>query len=161
MLFTSIYSGWPGRVHDSRVFRRSHLGCVVLPNLPERYHVVGDAAYPLSKSLLTPNKGRNLPNDKEHYNHILSRNRIIIERSFALLKCRWRKLACANINVSNLPDLITACCVLHNICIMKKDFVEYDLVRPEPVNAVQEPDNRQGMAKRDQIKAHLMQLAET
>ena len=160
MIFTSIYSGWPGRVHDSRVFRRSHLASAVLPNLPQEYHIVGDAAYPLSKSLLTPYKGRDLPNDKEHYNHLLSKNRITIERSFALLKCRWRKLTCVNIEVANIPSLITACCVLHNICLMKSDFVNYDLPRPEPVYNIQEPDNRQGVTKRDEITAHLMLLAE-
>ena len=159
MVFTSVYSGWPGRVHDSRVYRTSQLCLTVLPNLPVDYHILGDAAYSISKYLLTPYKGRNLPDDKESYNHTHSRNRITIERAFALLKCRWRKLKCANIELARIPDLITACCVLHNICLLQNDLIVFDFDEPAVVDGLHEPDNGHGVLKRDTIKNFLMHVA--
>lgn len=152
MVFTSVFSGWPGRVHDSRVYKNSDLARTILPSLPENYHLVGDAAYPLSPYLLTPYKGKSLPADKEFFNHTLSRNRITIERSFALLKGRWRKLRSVNIAVDGIPNLITACCVLHNICIVEGDMLEFDEPRIEDPLPMQVPGNRTGAIKRDSIK---------
>lgn len=46
MVFTHIFVGSPGRMHDACVFANSelgaHIGC-----LPESQHILGDSAYPL------------------------------------------------------------------------------------------------------------------
>lgn len=49
--FLDVYCGYPGSVHDSRVYRNSPLHDA-LQNLPGKYNLLGDSAYPLSKMLL-------------------------------------------------------------------------------------------------------------
>ncbi|XP_014677180.1 PREDICTED: putative nuclease HARBI1 [Priapulus caudatus] len=80
MFFTDIYARWPGSVHDARVFASSPLG----QSLGERPHqqcpgdtfLIGDAAYPLCPSLLTPfrDTGR-LTQDQKNYNYVHSSSR--------------------------------------------------------------------------------------
>ena len=51
------------------------------------------------------------------FNQRLSQARIVVEHSFGLLKGRWRclrnRLA---VHVCEVPQLVGACCILHNIC---------------------------------------------
>ena len=47
--FTDLVCGWPGSVHDARVFRCSPLANMLL-NLPQHKHIVGDSTYPLNIS---------------------------------------------------------------------------------------------------------------
>jgi len=39
-----VYAGWPGSVHDARVWRNSPLSRI-LPSLPPDLHLLGDSAY--------------------------------------------------------------------------------------------------------------------
>ena len=51
------------------------------------------------------------------YNYRLCRARIVVENAFGRLKARWRQLLKPNDMLTvNVPNLVTACCVLHNIC---------------------------------------------
>jgi hypothetical protein len=56
MRFISVNAGWPGSVHDARVYRNSKIGKRIIDGtiLPDEYHLVEDAAYPLhlSKTLV-------------------------------------------------------------------------------------------------------------
>ena len=39
------------------------------------------------------------------------------ENAFGRLKARWRKLLKQNdMSISNVPNVIMACCILHNVC---------------------------------------------
>lgn len=61
--------------------------------MPENYHLLGDSAYPLSINLMTPFKDNgHLTRDQITYNYKLSSTRSIVERSFGLLKGRFRRL---------------------------------------------------------------------
>ena len=51
--FTDVYCGWPGKVHDARVFRNSPLFAALL-GFTEMNHIIGDGAYPISRLLMTP-----------------------------------------------------------------------------------------------------------
>lgn len=51
-------------------------------------------------------------------NFNLSKMRQVIERVFALLKGRFRRLKYLHMSCADLiPYVILACCVLHNICL--------------------------------------------
>jgi len=60
--FTDCYSGWPGSVHDARVFNNSDLLARIESNpmemFPENTHIVGDGAYQSQTWMLTPYKDR-------------------------------------------------------------------------------------------------------
>ena len=133
--FWNINVGWPGRVHDARVFSNSVLfqkaqAGTLLPNLSRSLSgidvplvILGDPAYPLLPWLMKPYvQHSNLSNQNKAFNYRLSRARMVIENAFGRLKGRWRCLLKRNdITTEDIPTVITACCVLHNICEVHKD----------------------------------------
>ena len=60
------------------------------------------------------------------FNYRLSCARIVVENAFGRLKARWRRLIKQNdMEVQHVPNVVTACCILHNICeIHGSQFVE-------------------------------------
>uniref|UniRef100_A0A8W8MGB1 DDE Tnp4 domain-containing protein n=1 Tax=Magallana gigas TaxID=29159 RepID=A0A8W8MGB1_MAGGI len=92
--FPDINVGWPGRVHDAKVLRNSNLWEAGFEKCAHgRYHILGDAAYPLKQWLLTPYRDNgHLNQQQRRYNLQLSSKRQVIERAFALLKGRFRRL---------------------------------------------------------------------
>ncbi|XP_050811461.1 uncharacterized protein LOC127052147 [Gopherus flavomarginatus] len=129
--FTSIHVGWPGRVHDGRVFRNTTLfkqlqqgnyfpdqkttaGDVDMPIV-----ILGDPAYPLMPWLMKPYTG-SLDSSQELFSYRLSKCRMVVECAFGRLKARWRTLlTCSDLSQTNVPIVIAACCVLHNLCESK------------------------------------------
>lgn len=58
-----------------------------------------------------------LTNSQRTFNYRLSRARIVVENAFGRLKARWRRLLKRNdMNLLNVPMVVTACCILHNVC---------------------------------------------
>ena len=127
--FIDVYVGWPGRVHDARVFANSSLyqrgqSGNLLPDWKEEIAgkevpivLLGDPSYPLLPWLMKayPNNGRLTPEQKR-YNYRLSKARVVVEHCYGRLKGRWRcLLKRLDVDVSDAPELIAACCVLHNI----------------------------------------------
>lgn len=89
--------------------------------------------------------------------------RQVIERAFALLKGRFRRLKYLDMSLVELiPDVILACCVLHNVCLQgcdenNIDFIEEGIEHVEgPVNNIinnveNEGNDAAGLAKRDYL----------
>jgi hypothetical protein len=139
---------------------------------PETYFptdgfIVGDSAFPLSRHLMVPYAQSEAINNrsKRQFNAILSRSRVSIERAFGLLVARWRFLAfhIYILDQIDINDIISACCVLHNICIdrgemqfevnhntpfMQENSVETDAVTEE---AAERSRSNAGKIRRDQL----------
>lgn len=130
--FTDINIGWPGRVHDARVWRNSSIsaklrdGTFVEPAWTEviggqefsEFYVLGDAAYPGTPHLVKGFTGTPLSREQDHFNYKLSGARMTVERAFGRLKGRW-KILDRSIQLKSLErslDYIGACCILHNLC---------------------------------------------
>lgn len=167
LLFTDVYCGWPGRVHDARVFRNSPIA-TDLQNLPPTQHCIGDSAYPLSMSMIVPYKGA-LTAGQQRHNNRLSMSRQFIERCFALLKCRWRRLKYVDASDMNLlTHAVVACCVLHNLCLLHKDSADDMLsgatedreneVGNDAADGVLNNPNPDAKLKRNNIQAQLLAL---
>ena len=134
-LFTDVCVGWPGSVHDARVLANSsiykkasqreilHGEKVNLCGTDIPLFLVGDSAYPLSSWLMKPFAyNANLTPGQRSFNFHLSRARIVVENAFGRLKGRWRRLMKHNdMNIDNVPYVITACCILHNMCEVHGD----------------------------------------
>ncbi|XP_066582413.1 putative nuclease HARBI1 [Prorops nasuta] len=125
--FIDVFTGYCGSVHDARVWQNSKIK-LVIDNECDRYfpnntHLLGDSAYPLYKILLTPYKDNGHLNEIQiNYNRKFCSTRMIIERTFGLLKGRFRKLNYIYMfNTDMIPSVILACCILHNICIENDD----------------------------------------
>lgn len=88
-LFTHVYVGNVGSVHDARVFRLSGLQNYILDpaKFPYDSHLIGDAAYPLLKQLMVPyTDNGHLTQRQKNYNFCLSSSRMAVERAIGLLK---------------------------------------------------------------------------
>ena len=45
-----------------------------------------------------------------------------VERAFGILKGRWRiLLKNVDVQLENVPDIVTACICLHNLCLIHSD----------------------------------------
>ena len=121
MRFVNCYTGWPGSVHDSRVLKNSDFFLHMRneDKFPCNSYLLGDSAYPLETWMMTPYRDNgHLTNQQRRYNYIHSSSRMVIERAFALLKGRFRRLKYLDITrIQDIPGIIIVACVLHNICL--------------------------------------------
>lgn len=74
--------------------------------------------------LITPFRDDgHLSRRQRQFNTALSAVRQKVERSFSLLKGRWRKLQYLDhLDLVMAVQIITASCVLHNYCLLHDDF---------------------------------------
>lgn len=112
-IFTSVDVGWPGSVHDSRIFQTSDLRDVVSRNV--RGCLLGDSGYGISPYMMTPFADPDTP-VKRSFNRAHTRNRVVIEQAFGQLKRRFPILRYGvRLKLENTPKCIVACFVLHNV----------------------------------------------
>lgn len=117
--FTCVSNKFPGSAHDSRVFKSSALYEKAergdLPGI-----MIGDSGYAAAKYMLTPfPNGQDLTDAQERYNSALCKTRFVIECTFGRLKRRFHSLH-AELRIpdtAKICKIITACQVLHNICL--------------------------------------------
>lgn len=141
--FINVTVGWPGSVHDARVFRNSKLyragetnqlflpATISVQNTQSRPFIVADQAYPALTWLKKP-YGRILNNNMKLFNKSLSKGRIVVELAFGQLKGRWRCLLKENdCNIDHLKIQVLACCILHNFCNVEEDEYLEDWNVPE------------------------------
>ena len=120
--FLHVSIGAPGRVHDARVLANSGLLECITPG----YQVLGDSAYPIFAKLITPYTHRAELNARETLrNKIHSSVRMMVERSFGILKKRWQILKFVeSTDLSKIKHIVLACVILHNICIRERDELD-------------------------------------
>lgn len=166
--FIDISVGVPGRVHDASALRKSSLWDTGA-NRCGNYHLLGDAAYPLTSWIMTPYRNNgHLTREQSLFNTVLSSKRQVIERTFGFLKSRFPRLRYGIhiINIDELNKVILAACCLHNISLPwdKGDFEDEEDALPVPpqppqnVFVVQNAVNIQAQNKRavltDYIATH-------
>nr|XP_054595132.1 putative nuclease HARBI1 [Nothobranchius furzeri] len=128
--FIDTYVGWPGSVHDSRVLRHSPLyRQSAYP--PPGHFILADGGYPCLQHplpLITPYKQVVLGVGAQRFNSHHSRARCIIERAFGMMKTRFWTIFLKALEVHHtfVPHVITACTILHNICLSAGDIVVQD-----------------------------------
>ena len=118
--FIDVYVGWPGRVHDARVFANSSLyqrgqTNSLLSSQPKSIAgrdiplvILGDPAYPLLTWLMKafPNNGH-LSQQQKTFNYRLSRARVVVEHCYGRLKGRWRcLLKRLDVDVSDASEVV-------------------------------------------------------
>lgn len=128
--FMDINCESPGSVHDSRVFSNSALCSKIEDMLPE-FHVLGDSGYALMKGLMTPVRDNgHLGMAEIRYNGIHASARSMIDRAFALLKGKFRRLKHLDTDVTYVQRIVKTACVLHNV-ILSHETLDDDVCLDE------------------------------
>lgn len=137
----NIVARWPGSVHDSTIFYDSPLCAQLERGDFGNMVILGDSGYPCQPYLLTPLLNP-MTSAEEEYNKAQISSRNPVERLFGVLKRRFLCLQNRmGLNIRNIPPVIVACAVLHNIAISQQDLVQEDVlsnveeeqeVMPEP-----------------------------
>lgn len=160
---THCFTGFPGCVHDQRVFRQSEVADFLNDEekFPADSHILGDAAYELHQHLLTPFRDNgHLTAKQNNYNYRHASCRVTIERCIGLLKGRMRSLLhCLPMSrVDLMAEYIVACCVIHNVCTMRRDEVDIVMLPVLPDdnvyannNVLHQPNQNAGAYKRNLI----------
>lgn len=86
------------------------------------YFIIGDPAYELKPYMMKDYPGRGLSKEKDFFNKTLNSARVKVEMAFGRLKGRWRLLLKrSDIDYVFMPQVIVACCVLHNMIENRKE----------------------------------------
>lgn len=158
--FIHCYAGQPGSVHDMRVFRLSGIQSICTENyFPQNSHLLGDAAYALQKHIMVPYKNNgHLTEAQINFNQRLCSARVMVERAIGLLKGRFRSLLDKLYmkRTDLIPQYVIACCVLHNICILHKDFIDVVINETDNIPAIAHQveinaQDKEGVEKRNAL----------
>lgn len=119
MLFTNLVVNWQGSAHDARIFNESALRALLERGQYKGY-LLGDSGYPCKSYLLTPLRDpRTVKERRYNTSHIKTRN--LIERTFGIWKKRFSVLSKPmRTALPNSQRIVTACAILHNICILNR-----------------------------------------
>ncbi|XP_063060688.1 putative nuclease HARBI1 [Engraulis encrasicolus] len=140
--YLDVCVGFPGSVHDMQVLRNSPL-FHERQYPPPGYYLIGDGGYACLEKPVALMTTFRMPvrNAMEAaYNRHLSKARVVVERSFGVLKARWRAIFQTTVVVSvyYAPEIITFCTILHNIALSQGDILE-----PVEPGEADEPDEDQ------------------
>ncbi|XP_049281601.1 putative nuclease HARBI1 isoform X2 [Anopheles funestus] len=118
-----VNAKYGGAKHDAHVWNRSPARSFFAAkhrNGNTAFKLLGDSAYPREDWLLIPVRDANPSSADAQYNERHTAGRIIIERTFGVLKSRFRCLAGTRelqYAPSKCVKIINVCCALHNMCI--------------------------------------------
>nr|XP_023680798.1 putative nuclease HARBI1 [Paramormyrops kingsleyae] len=117
---THVFANYPGSSHDSYILANSAIPALFQRDSPPEGWLLGDNGYPLKTWLITPyimpTTVREISFNRKH-----TETHAIIERTFGLLKMRFRCLdksgGALQYSPQKVAAVFVACCVLHNIAM--------------------------------------------
>lgn len=123
--FIDIVARWRGSVHDARIWDECNLKAR-FDNNEINGILLGDNGYPCSRYLLTPLLNP-ITEPERRYNRAHIRTRNVVERSFGILKNRFRCFFNGiQLNLDTAKAAIVALAVLHNICL--NEWIDEDQI---------------------------------
>ena len=136
--FTDVCIGWPGSMPDDQVLEKSALFQRANQGLLKGVWIVGGSGYPLMDWVLVPYTQQHLTWTQHAFNEKTGEIQRIAKDAFARLKGRWSCLQKrTEVKLQDLPVVLGACCVLHNICELRNEEMDpelkFDLIDDEMV----------------------------
>ena len=167
--------GWPGSVHDNRVWRTCRLYRHWEEMFSPREYLLGDSAFTASDIMIPPFKstpGCELPSNFIAFNTLLAKPRVKSEHCIGILKGRFpflkgiRMILGCKGHLKRIVDHVRGSVVLHNFLIADPIDTEWiesgeegaDDLEPEGIaNQSNKPDNK----RREELLYYLSELEET
>ncbi|KAK4793045.1 hypothetical protein SAY86_023480 [Trapa natans] len=127
-VFTDVCIGWPGSMTDDMILEKSALHRRATQGLLRDMWVVGNSGYPLTDWVLVPYTHPNLTWAQHAFNQRIEQVGAVAREAFARFKGRWSCLQKrTEIKLQDLPVVLGACCVLHNICEVRNEGMDAEL----------------------------------
>ncbi|GAV72984.1 DDE_4 domain-containing protein [Cephalotus follicularis] len=124
-VFTDVCIGWPGSMLDDQVLDKSALSQRANRGLLKDVWIVGNSGFPLMDWVLVPYTHQNLTWTQHAFNEKVGDIQSIAKQAFAKLKGRWACLQKrTEVKLQDLPVVLGACCVLHNICEIRNEVMD-------------------------------------
>ncbi|GLT97243.1 hypothetical protein SLE2022_148160 [Rubroshorea leprosula] len=124
-VFTDVCIGWPGSMNDDQVLEKSALFQRANGGLLNGVWIVGNSGYPLMDWVLVPYTQQNLTWTQHAFNEKIGEIQRVAKDAFARLKGRWSCLQKrTEVKLQDLPVVLGACCVLHNICEIRNEDMD-------------------------------------
>ncbi|XP_017473864.1 PREDICTED: putative nuclease HARBI1 [Rhagoletis zephyria] len=118
-----IDARYPGASHDAHIWGISEAKAIMQRSYlsgKRNTWLLGDAGYALEPYLMTPFRASTNNTPKSNYNSVHAKARNIVERTFGVLKNRFRCLLSAlqlHYDPHKATVIANVCAALHNICI--------------------------------------------
>ncbi|WCJ29415.1 hypothetical protein M5689_011054 [Euphorbia peplus] len=130
-VFTDVCIGWPGSMPDDQVLEKSALFQRANGGLLKDVWIVGSSGYPLMDWVLVPYTQQHLTWTQHAFNEKIADVQKVAKDAFTRLKGRWSCLQKrTEVKLQDLPVVLGACCVLHNICEIRKEDIDPKLNIP-------------------------------
>ncbi|GMJ11870.1 hypothetical protein like AT5G12010 [Hibiscus trionum] len=127
-IFRDVCIGWPGSMPGDQVLEKSALFQRANKGGLKDVWIVGNSGYPLMDWLLVPYTHHNLTWAQHGFNEKIGEVQNVAKEAFARLKGRWACLQKrTEVKLQELPTVLGACCVLHNICEMNNEEMDPEL----------------------------------
>ncbi|XP_027339190.1 protein ALP1-like [Abrus precatorius] len=159
-VFTDVCIGWPGSMADDKVLENSVLYERANRGNLKDVWIVGNSGHPLMDWVMVPYTHQNLTWTQHAFNEKIGDIQSVAKQAFAKLKGRWGCLQKrTEVKLLDLPVVLGACCVLHNICEMRNEEMDpdwmFELFDDEmvPENAIRSASSMQA---RDHIAHYLL-----
>lgn len=124
-VFNDVCIGWPGSMPDDRVLEKSALFQRASRGNLKGVWIVGNSGHPLMDWVLVPYTHANLTWTQHAFNEKIEEIQGVAKEAFARLKGRWGCLQKrTEVKLQDLPVVLGACCVLHNICEMRNEEMD-------------------------------------
>lgn len=122
----SVNARFPGSVHDSAIRSNSNTRIHLVNTYSDRNwsSLFGDSGYPLEPWLLIPFGGNTQNPLEKRFNKKHKATRNIVERTFGLLKARFRSVhqsRCLYYKPQVAANIIYAVCIIHNFLLRRGD----------------------------------------
>lgn len=127
-VFTDVCIGWPGSMPDDQVLEKSALYQRANGGLLKGVWIVGGSGYPLMDWVMVPYTQQHLTWTQHAFNEKIGEIQRVSKEAFARLKARWCCLQKrTEVKLQDLPVVLGACCVLHNICELQNEELDPEM----------------------------------
>ncbi|KAI3454161.1 hypothetical protein Pfo_010824 [Paulownia fortunei] len=124
-VFSDVCIGYPGSMPDDQVLEKSTLFQRANAGFYKGVWIVGGSGYPLMDWVLVPYTHQHLTWTQHAFNEKIGEIQKVAKESFARLKTRWGCLQKrTEVKLQDLPVVLGACCVLHNICELRNEDLD-------------------------------------
>ena len=167
---TWVEMGWPGSVHDNRVWVNSDVYLDTDKYFDQKEYLLGDSAFSASAVMIPAFKkghNRNLSEEQRYFNNKLAKIRIKSEHCIGLLKARFQRLRGFRRVIKEKKDLDTilrhamCACILHNLLIdhpVPPDWLEETLEELDQDDELNQSVGQSGGdTRRNQVFAYMLE----